>query len=270
MGDFTIAEIGEHIGRELGVSDWVAIDQSRIDNFAACTGDHQWIHVDVERAKRESPFRGPVAHGYLTLAMVAPLSMEIGIIPKDAAAGLNYGIDKVRFLAPVPAGARVRLRVVLTGVEPKDGGQAIMKTRNTLGGRRIGQAGIDRRNAGLAHPGERHGDSNERGTSSRTPTADSLSEQASRNTLALNPLVGLRGKDLFDSAGILVKAMVNEPRVAIGAVALVPRRIDRYRARQIRTRAGGRRQALRRSDLEEQPVAQRFAQGLSRLGRGAR
>jgi acyl dehydratase len=130
--EFTIAEMSEHIGRELGVSDWVTIDQSRIDTFADCTGDHQWIHVDVERAKRESPFRGPIAHGYLTLSMVAPLSMQIGILPKDSAAGLNYGIDKVRFLAPVPAGARVRLRVVLAGVEPREGGQAIMKTQNTL------------------------------------------------------------------------------------------------------------------------------------------
>jgi len=75
---------------------------------------------------------GPIAHGYLTLSMVAPLSMQIGILPKDSSAGLNYGIDKVRFLAPVPAGARVRLRVVLAGVEPKEGGQAIMKTQNTL------------------------------------------------------------------------------------------------------------------------------------------
>jgi acyl dehydratase len=132
VGEFTIAEMSEHIGRELGVSDWVAIDQSRIDSFADCTGDHQWIHVDVERAKRESPFRGPIAHGYLTLSMVAPLSMQIGILPKDSAAGLNYGIDKVRFLAPVPAGARVRLRVVLTGVESREGGQTIMKTQNTL------------------------------------------------------------------------------------------------------------------------------------------
>jgi acyl dehydratase len=132
VSELTISQLGERVGQELGVSDWVTIDQSRIDRFAACTGDHQWIHVDVERAERESPYGGAVAHGYLTLAMIAPLSMQIGVIPKDAAAGLNYGVDKARFLAPVPAGARVRLRVVLTGVEPKDGGQAIMKTRNTL------------------------------------------------------------------------------------------------------------------------------------------
>jgi acyl dehydratase len=132
VSELTISQLGARVGQELGVSDWVTIDQSRIDKFAACTGDHQWIHVDVERAERESPYGGAVAHGYLTLAMIAPLSMQIGVIPKDAAAGLNYGVDKARFLAPVPAGARVRLRVVLTGVEPKDGGQAIMKTRNTL------------------------------------------------------------------------------------------------------------------------------------------
>lgn len=132
MSGLTLAGLGERIGQELGLSDWVAMDQQRIDAFAACTGDHQWIHVDVERAMRESPFRGTVAHGYLTLAMVAPLAMQIGVIPTDAAAGLNYGIDKVRFLAPVPAGARVRLRVVLAGIEPREGGQVILKTQNTL------------------------------------------------------------------------------------------------------------------------------------------
>ena len=132
MGDLTLAGLNERIGQELGLSDWVTIDLPCIDAFASCTGDHQWIHVDAERAKRESPFGGPIAHGYLTLAMVAPLAMEIGVIPSDAAAGLNYGIEKVRFLAPVPAGARVRLRVVLAGIEPRDGGQIIMKTQNTL------------------------------------------------------------------------------------------------------------------------------------------
>lgn len=127
-----MAGLGERVGHELGLSDWAEIDQPRIDAFASCTGDHQWIHVDVERAKRESPFRGPIAHGYLALAMVAPLAMQVGIIPSDAAAGLNYGVDKVRFLAPVPAGARVRLRVVLVGIEPREGGQVLMKTLNTM------------------------------------------------------------------------------------------------------------------------------------------
>lgn len=132
VSNLTFAGLGERVGHELGLSDWVTIDQPRIDTFASCTGDRQWIHVDVERAKRESPFRAPIAHGYLMLAMVAPLAMQVGVIPSDAAAGLNYGIDKVRFLAPVPAGARVRLRVVLVGIEPREGGQVVMKTLNTM------------------------------------------------------------------------------------------------------------------------------------------
>lgn len=132
LENYTMATASVFVGRELGTSDWVTIDQPRIETFASCTGDRQWIHVDVERARRESPFRGPIAHGYLTLAMVAPLSMQVGVIPKDAAAGFNYGIDKVRYLAPVPAGARVRSRVVLSGIEPRDGGQMILKTLNTM------------------------------------------------------------------------------------------------------------------------------------------
>ena len=132
MTDLTLSNINDFVGRELGVSGWMTVDQSKIDQFADCTGDRQWIHVDVDRAKRESPFRGPIAHGYLTLSLIAPLAMEIGVVPVDAAAGLNYGLDKVRFLAPVKAGARVRLRVVLVGVEPKEAGQLVVKTRNTL------------------------------------------------------------------------------------------------------------------------------------------
>jgi acyl dehydratase len=132
MTNLTMSSINDFVGRELGVSGWMTVDQSKIDQFADCTGDRQWIHVDVDRAKRESPFRGPIAHGYLTLSLIAPLAMEIGVVPTDAAAGLNYGLDKVRFLAPVKAGARVRLRVVLVGVEPKEAGQLVVKTRNTL------------------------------------------------------------------------------------------------------------------------------------------
>jgi len=130
--NLTLSNINDFIGRELGVSGWMTVDQLRINHFADCTGDHQWIHVDVDRAKRESPFRSPVAHGYLTLALIAPLAMEVGVLPKDAAAGFNYGVDKVRFLAPVKAGARVRLRVVLVSVEPKEAGQLVIKTKNTL------------------------------------------------------------------------------------------------------------------------------------------
>jgi len=132
MAEITFATIPQFVGCELGVSDWLTVDQSKIDQFAECSGDRQWIHVDVERAKRESPFRAPIAHGYLSLSLVAPLSMQVGVIPSDADAAFNYGLDKVRFLAPIKAGARVRLRVVLKGIEPKEDGQLIIKTGNTL------------------------------------------------------------------------------------------------------------------------------------------
>jgi acyl dehydratase len=132
IADYRMATAAQFVGRELGASDWVTVDQERINQFAACTGDRQWIHVDVERARRESSFGGPIAHGYLSLSLVAAMVMEVGVIPPDAATGLNYGLDKVRFLAPVRAGSRLRLRVVLAGVEPKDGGQLVIKTMNTL------------------------------------------------------------------------------------------------------------------------------------------
>jgi acyl dehydratase len=82
---YTLATAQECVGRDLGASEWVLVDQDRIDRFAECTGDRQWIHVDVERARRESPFGGPIAHGYLTLSLVAAMVMELGIIPPDAA-----------------------------------------------------------------------------------------------------------------------------------------------------------------------------------------
>jgi acyl dehydratase len=130
--EYSIATIDDFVGRELGISDWVVVDQARIDEFARCTGDLQWIHVDVERAKRESPFGGTIAHGYLTLSLLAALAIEIGLIPEDASAGLNYGLDKVRFMTPVKAGARVRNRVTLVSVEKKGGGRIIVKTMNEL------------------------------------------------------------------------------------------------------------------------------------------
>ena len=86
MPEFTFSGIAQYAGKELGVSSWVTVDQSRINQFAECSGDRQWIHVDVARAKRESPYRAPIAHGYLTLALVAPLQMEIGAVPTDAGA----------------------------------------------------------------------------------------------------------------------------------------------------------------------------------------
>ena len=132
LPSYSMATLPEFVGRELGASDWLAVDQERIDRFAECTGDRQWIHVDVERARRESPFGGPIAHGYLTLSLVAPMVMELGVVPTDAAAGLNYGLDKVRFVAPVRAGARVRTRASLLSAEPQDAGRTLLKLRCTL------------------------------------------------------------------------------------------------------------------------------------------
>ena len=129
---YSMATLPQFIGRELGVSDWIAVEQERIEQFAACTGDRQWIHVDVERARRESPFGGPVAHGYLSLALVAPLAMELGVVPPDAAAGLNYGLDKVRFLAPVRAGRRVRTHVVVVAVQDRGEGRVLLTLANKV------------------------------------------------------------------------------------------------------------------------------------------
>ena len=129
---YTMATIADYTGREIGLSDWMTIDQHRIDEFADCTGDRQWIHVDVERAKRESPFGGPIAHGYLTLSLVAAMVMELGAVPADAASGLNYGLDKVRFLAPVKAGTRVRNRIVLLAAESKGSGRTLITLQNTI------------------------------------------------------------------------------------------------------------------------------------------
>jgi len=127
LPNYSMATAAEFVGRELGTSSWVVVDQARIDQFATCTGDRQWIHVDVERATREGPFGGPIAHGYLSLSLVAAMLMEIGVIPPDAATGLNYGLDKVRFIAPVRADARVRARVVLMSAQPQTGNRLLLK-----------------------------------------------------------------------------------------------------------------------------------------------
>jgi len=110
----------------------MTIDQDRINHFADFTGDHQWIHVDVERAKRESLFGTTIAHGYLTLSLAAALAMELGVIPVGVSQALNYGLDKVRFLAPVKSGSRVRDRVVLLAAEPQGKGRLLLKFRNTI------------------------------------------------------------------------------------------------------------------------------------------
>ncbi|CCH85825.1 Enoyl-CoA hydratase [Modestobacter italicus] len=117
----TIAELPSLKGQELGTSDWYEITQDAVNLFADATGDHQWIHVDVERAKAESPFGGPIAHGFMTLSLIVPLVSQTYTIT-DAKMGVNYGLNKVRFPAPVPVGSKVRARVTLKDVEEVAGG----------------------------------------------------------------------------------------------------------------------------------------------------
>ncbi|TMJ92593.1 MAG: MaoC family dehydratase [Alphaproteobacteria bacterium] len=112
MAQYSMASAPQFVGRELGASGWIIVDQDRIDAFAACTGDRQWIH--------------------LTLSLVAAMVMELGVIPPDAATGLNYGLDKVRLIAPVKAGARVRTRATLLAAEPQSDKRVLLKLSCTL------------------------------------------------------------------------------------------------------------------------------------------
>jgi acyl dehydratase len=111
----------KHVGRELGPSDWMTVDQVMIDKFAEATGDHQWIHVDVERARKEMPGGKTIAHGYLTLSLVPRLAATLSRVKKRSR-GINYGSNKVRFITPVQAGGRVRLRQRIANVEEVPGG----------------------------------------------------------------------------------------------------------------------------------------------------
>jgi acyl dehydratase len=117
----TPKDLVQHVGRELGPSEWMTVDQAMIDKFADATGDHQWIHVDVERARREMPGGKTIAHGYLTLALVPRMAQTLTRVKKRSR-GVNYGSNKVRFITPVPAGARIRLRQRIANVEEIQGG----------------------------------------------------------------------------------------------------------------------------------------------------
>ena len=116
-------EIKSHVGEELGVSDWHLVTQEAIDEFAEVTGDDQWIHVDVERA-RESPFGGTIAHGYYTLSLAPRFSYDMFKF-EGFTFGVNYGLNKVRFPAPMPVGGKVRMRAVLQAVDEVPGGAQI-------------------------------------------------------------------------------------------------------------------------------------------------
>jgi acyl dehydratase len=126
------AELADHLGKEIGVSSWITVDQRRINEFAQCTDDRQWIHVDVERAEKESPFAGTVAHGFLTLSLLAPTIFEIMISRVEIKQAINYGLEKVRFLAPVRAGKRVRNRIKGASLEDRSNGRILLTTENTV------------------------------------------------------------------------------------------------------------------------------------------
>lgn len=115
------------VGTEIGMSDWFTVDQERIDAFADATDDHQWIHVDPHRAST-GPFGTTIAHGFLTLSLTVALTAEVELDVGEPAMAINYGLDRVRFTAPVPSGSRIRARVELTSVEPAGEGIQVKRT----------------------------------------------------------------------------------------------------------------------------------------------
>lgn len=132
MRTFSSAEqLKAAVGEDLGHSDWLQITQDRVNTFAEATGDHQWIHVDVERAKKESPFGAPIAHGFLTLSLVSMLNWQIYTI-ENTKLGINYGSNKIRYINPVVVGSHVRLQSTLTSVEDASGGALQIVTTGTM------------------------------------------------------------------------------------------------------------------------------------------
>jgi acyl dehydratase len=115
----TLEELAACVGQEVAVSDWVTVTQEQVNRFADATGDHQWIHVDVERA-RAGPFGAPIAHGFLTLSLL-PVFFDTAFEIRQGGMGVNYGLNKVRFTAPVPVGSRLRARMTLMSATPIEG-----------------------------------------------------------------------------------------------------------------------------------------------------
>ena len=126
-----VAELKDYVGKELGKSEWLSIDQERINQFAECTGDHQFIHVDPEKAKL-TPFGTTIAHGFLSLSLVPMLMEKIMIMPQGLKMAVNYGLDSVRFIQPVKVDSKVRLVVTLTDATEKNPGQGLLKARAVL------------------------------------------------------------------------------------------------------------------------------------------
>ena len=127
-----ISELHTLVGCELAPSDWITIDQARINAFAACTDDHQFIHTDPERSRRESPYGTTIAHGFLSLSLLAAHRPVDFPTLDDLGLTINYGLDRLRFLAPVPVGSRVRLITRVLEAEPKGAGRVLLKQEKTL------------------------------------------------------------------------------------------------------------------------------------------
>lgn len=128
---YSLDNLNEFVGKEVGISDWMEINQQRIDDFADVTEDRQWIHLDCDEAKA-GPFGAPIAHGLLLLSLTVKLADDAGALPAGASMCVNYGYDKIRFPAPVKAGQRVRCRAVLNNVQERESGQYLLTTRYTI------------------------------------------------------------------------------------------------------------------------------------------
>jgi acyl dehydratase len=128
----SLSELPTLVGTELGVSDWIVVDQTMIDQFADATHDHQFIHVDPERAKAETPFGGTIAHGFLSLSLLSAMNYNCTPKIREQQLGINYGFDKIRFMAPVKSGARVRGRFVLSAVRFRGAGMVMLTYKVTV------------------------------------------------------------------------------------------------------------------------------------------
>jgi len=132
MSQYFMSDMPDLVGRELGVTDWLEVRQDLVNGFGASTFDLDWMHIDPERAARESPFGGPIAFGFWTLSMLTYFSHNVGMWPQDAAIGLNYGLDRVRWINPVKIGARIRMRCTLRGFELREDGGYLIRTSNIV------------------------------------------------------------------------------------------------------------------------------------------
>ncbi|WP_313085889.1 MaoC family dehydratase [Pseudomonas sp.] len=131
MPQVPVAALNDYIGKELGHSEWFTVDQQRVDRFAECTGDHQFIHVDPEKAA-QTPFGGTIAHGFLSLSLLPMLMEKLMVRPEGTRMGVNYGLDSLRFLQPVRVGSRVRVAATLLEAHEKKPGQWLLKSRAVM------------------------------------------------------------------------------------------------------------------------------------------